>query len=51
MFLVCLYYSVPPYENVEYITAVANIRPTDITSTNFPLNPLVNNLNEMKLIV
>lgn len=47
----CLYFSVPPYQGLEFIGAIANARPSDIFPTNFALNPNVNTLQELKLIV
>lgn len=34
-----LYYSIPPYENLQYLGAITNHRPSDIFSTGFPLRP------------
>lgn len=34
-----LYYSIPPYENLQYLGAITNNRPSDIFSTGFPLRP------------
>ena len=47
----CLYYSLPPYDNLSFITAIANPRPADITNTGFQLNPEVNTLPSIKIVV
>ncbi len=47
----CLYYSVPPYDNLSFITAVANPRPSDIINTGFQLNPDINMKQSIKLVV
>jgi len=46
-----LYYSIPPYETLQFIGAVGNARPSDIFHTGFALNPYVNELNELKLVI
>eukprot|EP01017_Pseudomicrothorax_dubius_P016714 TRINITY_DN1891_c0_g2_i1.p1 TRINITY_DN1891_c0_g2~~TRINITY_DN1891_c0_g2_i1.p1 ORF type:complete len:187 (+),score=42.20 TRINITY_DN1891_c0_g2_i1:98-658(+) len=46
-----LYYSIPPFENLEFIGAVGNLRPSDIFSTNFALNPNTNELSTLKLVL
>lgn len=67
MVLGVLYYSTPPYENLQFIGAIANTRPrcsfshltniwtnisdSDIFHTGFPLNPHVNEQKEIKLIM
>ena len=43
-----LYYSLPPYNCVEYLVAVANQRPSDIVPTSFPLNTDINTLQSLK---
>ena len=47
----CLYYSLPPYDNLSLLTAIANPMPADIASTGFQLNPRVNTLSELKIVV
>ena len=47
----CLFYSLPPYNDFEFLIAVANQRPSEIATTNFPLNPQTNSLSVLKLIV
>lgn len=49
--IVCLYYSVHPFTDVEFMTAVANMRPTDIVATNFPLKSNIQDQSEIKIIV
>jgi hypothetical protein len=51
IFKASLYFSVPPYEGLEFIGAVANLRPSDIFHTGWSLNPTVNTLPEVKLVV
>ena len=34
-----LYYSLPPFNDIEFMGAVANARPSDTFSTKFGLNP------------
>jgi hypothetical protein len=34
-----LYYSIPPYTDLQYLGAVSNNRASDIFSTGFPLRP------------
>ena len=47
-----LYYSSPPeYSGMQFIGAIANSRPSDIFHTGWSLNPDVNTLPEVKLIV
>eukprot|EP00347_Sterkiella_histriomuscorum_P024532 403330782 len=46
-----LYFSVPPYEGLEFIGAIADQRPSDIFHTSWSLNPLVNIHQELKLVV
>ena len=43
-----LYYSLPPYQCVEYLVAVANQRPSDIVPSGFPLNSDINTLQILK---
>ena len=47
----CLYYSVPPYDNLNFLTAVANGRPSDIVNTSFQLNADVNTKEAIKVVV
>ena len=47
----CLYYSQPPFDNLNFLTAIANPRPSDIVHTNFQLNPDVNSQASIKLVV
>ncbi len=49
--LASLYFSVPPYQNLEFVGAIANERPSDIFHTGWSLNPAVNVLPELKLVV
>ena len=49
--LASLYFSVPPYENLEFVGAIGNDRPSDIFHTGWALNPMVNLLPELKLVV
>ena len=47
-----LYYSYPPlYDSLLFIGAIANARPSDIFHPGFALNPTVNTLPEIKLVV
>lgn len=46
-----LYFSPPPYENLEFVGAIANERPSDIFHTGWSLNPSVNLLPELKLVL
>jgi hypothetical protein len=44
-----LYYSTPPFSELQYLGAVSNGRPSDIFSTGFPLRPEVSTLPMLKL--
>ena len=46
-----LYYSVPPYESLQFIGCVCNIRPSDVFYTGWSLNPNVNMFQQIKLCV
>ena len=46
-----LFYSVSPYESMEYLTVVANESPSQIISTGFAVNPAVAHAPEMKLVM
>ena len=46
----CLYYSAPPYQNLEFLGAVANNRPSDIFTTGFPVKDDVNYKKLVKFI-
>ena len=47
-----LSYSTPPdYSTLTFIGAIANVRPSDIFHTGWSLNPNVNQLTELKLVV
>lgn len=50
-FAAALYYSTPPYDNLFFIGAIANSRPSDIFHTGFSLNPTVNIHPEVKIVV
>jgi hypothetical protein len=46
-----MYYSLPPFETLEFIGCVANARPSDIFYTGWSLNPSVNMYEQIKLCV
>jgi hypothetical protein len=46
-----LYYSVPPYESLQFIGCVCNIRPSDVFYTGWSLNPNVNVFQQIKICV
>ena len=47
-----MYYSSPPaYDGMTFVGAIANARPSDIFHTGWSLNPSINCLNELKLVV
>ena len=46
-----LYYSVPPYESLQFIGCVCNIRPSDVFYTGWSLNPNVNMFQQIKICV
>mmetsp|Transcript_4418 Transcript_4418/g.3658 ORF Transcript_4418/g.3658 Transcript_4418/m.3658 type:complete len:162 (+) Transcript_4418:177-662(+) len=46
-----LNYSIPPYENLQFLGAISNNRPSDIFNTGFSLNPSVNELTELKFVI
>jgi hypothetical protein len=46
-----LYYSLPPFETLEFVGCVANQRPSDIFYTGWSLNPLVNMYEQIKICV
>jgi len=46
-----IYFSVPPFENLEFLGCVANLRPSDIFYTGWILNPQVNTLEQLKICV
>ncbi|CAD8095726.1 unnamed protein product [Paramecium primaurelia] len=47
----CLYYSYPPYSQLEFLGAIANARPSDIFSTSFSLNPHTNKQAQIKIVI
>lgn len=48
---ISLYFSVPPFENLQFLGCVANIRPTDIFYTGWTINPSVNIYEQIKICV
>ena len=36
-YIIGLYFATPPYENLQFLGAVSNGRPSDILATGFPL--------------
>jgi hypothetical protein len=46
-----LYYSPPPFSELQYLGAVSNGRPSDIFSTGFPLRPEVSGMPVVKLCI
>ena len=46
-----MYYSLPPFETLEFIGCIANSRPSDIFYTGWSLNPVVNMYNSIKICV
>ena len=46
-----IYYSTPPYESLQFIGCVCNIRPSDVFYTGWSLNPNVNMFQQIKLCV
>ena len=46
-----LYFSTPPYSGLQFVGAIGNARPSDIFHTGWALNPTVNVLSELKLVV
>ena len=46
-----LYFSVPPFDSLEFIGCVANQRPSDIFYTSWSLNPRVNCCQQIKICV
>ena len=47
-----LSYCTPPnYDNLQFIGAIANARPSDIFHPGFALNPEVNIHSEIKLVI
>lgn len=48
---VSIYFSIPPFENLQFIGCIGNIRPTDIFYTGWTLNPLVNTYEQIKICV
>lgn len=46
-----LYFSIPPYETLQFIGVVANQRPTDVFYTGWSLNSDVNCLQSVKICV
>lgn len=51
VYVASLYFSVHPYVNLEFIGAIGNERPSDVFHTGWSLNPCVNILPELKLVV
>ena len=51
MHIASLYFSTYPYQNLEFLGAIANERPSDIFHTSWSLNPAVNTQSEIKLVV
>jgi len=50
-FAAAMYYSVPPFESLQFIGCVANMRPSDVFYTGFSLNPNVNMYDQIKICV
>lgn len=46
-----LYFSVPPYEAIQFIGCVCNVRPSDVFYTGWALNPNVNTFQQIKICV
>ena len=46
-----IYYSTPPYESLQFIGCVCNVRPSDVFYTGWSLNPNVNVFSQIKLLV
>ena len=46
-----LYFSVPPFETLQFIGCVCNIRPSDCFYTGWSLNANVNTFQQIKLVV
>jgi hypothetical protein len=46
-----LYYSVPPFETLQFLGCVANLRPSDIFYTGWSLKPNVNMFDSIKICV
>ena len=46
-----MYYSVPPFETLQFVGCIANLRPSDVFYTGWSLNPNVNMFDQIKLCV
>ena len=46
-----LFFSIPPYSNLEYLTVIGDHCPSQIVSTGFGQNLTITNCSELKLIV
>lgn len=46
-----MYYSVPPFETLQFLGCVCNVRPSDILYTGWSLNPNVNMFDQIKICV
>lgn len=46
-----MYYSVPPFETLQFIGCVCNPRPSDVFYTGWSLNPNVNIYDSIKICV
>lgn len=50
-FCASIYFSIPPFENLQFIGCVANNRPSDIFYTGWTLNSSVNLYEQIKICV
>jgi hypothetical protein len=46
-----IYFSVPPFESIQFLGCVANQRPSDVFYTGWSLNPGVNQFDQIKICV
>jgi len=50
-YVLTLYFSPPPYNEMQYLGAIANEKPSDNFSTGFPLKPELDSCNTIKFCI
>ena len=46
-----VYYSTPPFQNLEFLTAISNLKPSAIVNAGWSLNPAVNEASSVRMVV
>lgn len=50
-YAITLYFSLPPYNEMQYLGAIANEKPSDNFTTGFPFKPEFDNCSTVKLCI